>query len=243
MQAIETLARMGRGGRMLGAGVVKWGDGGWIAPGRVVGAAGAGAGAGGAARVKGGGGAVGVGVRPGVGRSANLRVVMNEMETGASGARLVAAASRARAAGSAGKRCVAHVEASLRLLETRDKTDRAHAVRDQDGLLMNGAAVPNARPRRYAPSQLTSRGVSFDSAFDETHARQARLEGIAGVGRASGPGAVSVSASLLERERGGRVARKGRALKGEVSSRGAREPRFLSAEEVIVAAGLACRWR
>lgn len=62
-------------------------------------------------------------------------------------------------------------------VKTADKSDRAHGVKDIDtGRLAPAIAVANARPRVYPKSQMTSRGVSFDSAFDETHERMKRLE-------------------------------------------------------------------
>lgn len=67
-------------------------------------------------------------------------------------------------------------------IPTRDTSDRAHASFAEDGLLRPGAAVPNAKPRRYHQSQITSAGVSFDSAFDATYQRAKRLEGIPGIG-------------------------------------------------------------
>lgn len=57
-------------------------------------------------------------------------------------------------------------------IPTPDKCDRAHSVRDGAGWLVPGYLVKNATPRRYHPSQLTSRGVPFDSSFDPWHKLQ-----------------------------------------------------------------------
>jgi len=60
-------------------------------------------------------------------------------------------------------------------IPTRDKADRAHAVVDHLGMLRPGGSVPNASPRMYPPSQMTSAGVAFDSAYDDTDKRQAQF--------------------------------------------------------------------
>ena len=77
---------------------------------------------------------------------------------------------------------------------TRDLFDRAHVARGADGKLRAAAtggtrgkpvksAVANARPRMYPASSMTSRGVAFDSAYDETYQRQQALSGVAdGIG-------------------------------------------------------------
>lgn len=56
-------------------------------------------------------------------------------------------------------------------IPTRDKADRAHAVVDHLGMLRPGGSVPNATPRMYPQSQMTSGGVAFDSSYDETYGR------------------------------------------------------------------------
>jgi len=68
---------------------------------------------------------------------------------------------------------------------TVDKADRAHQVRDGgSGLLRCASELEKtmSRPRRYPAHQMTSRGVAFDSAFDELHRRQLSLAGVSGVG-------------------------------------------------------------
>lgn len=56
---------------------------------------------------------------------------------------------------------------------TSDPFDRAHASFDPAGMLLPAIAVRGkcAVPRRYPRCQLTSAGVSIDSAFDEHEAR------------------------------------------------------------------------
>lgn len=75
------------------------------------------------------------------------------------------------------------------LVETLDPADRAHGVRvwhpklgwmlvaavDEDGRPAPGL---EATPRRYPASQMTSRGVAIDSAFDLFYERLRALEGI-----------------------------------------------------------------
>ena len=76
---------------------------------------------------------------------------------------------------------------------TADLFDRAHGERSPLGGLKCAAsggtrgrpvksAVANATPRRYPASAMTSRGVAFDSAYDETFERARALAGIIGVG-------------------------------------------------------------
>lgn len=67
-------------------------------------------------------------------------------------------------------------EASL--VPTRDVHDRAHAVtapgKDGQRRLVSARALPShqARPRLYHPSQMSSRGVAYDSVPDETYERE-----------------------------------------------------------------------
>ncbi len=238
MDAIARLAEVGRAVRLLGGDEARGRIGGCGLPRRVVlGRAGAlGTEAGG---VGGGGGAGGVGGGT-VGRNVNLRVVMTSAVTGPAAEEMLREGRRAVVErGSAGLGAERHLRATVRLCETRDRNDRAHAVRDPDGMLLNGAAVPNARPRRYAPSQMTSRGVAFDSGFDETHARQVRLDGVAGIGRragAAGDGVGSVNLSAAEaarRDAAIEALRRGESLRRVVESRGPRERALLSAEDLV----------
>ena len=75
----------------------------------------------------------------------------------------------------------------VELVETRDPFDRAHSrvgpvkvgnsvewgpmpaarVKGRGGGVI--VQVPESRPRRYPRCQMTSQGVSFDSAYDGTH--------------------------------------------------------------------------
>lgn len=103
--------------------------------------------------------------------------------------------------------------AQLLTRATKDMSDRAHTIRDDDGLLMPAAHVEGqARPRRYPESQMTGRGVAFDSMFDELYERQRKLDdelgGVAGIsygcgGRENG-GTVSAMYQV-ERMSGGRA--------------------------------------
>lgn len=76
-----------------------------------------------------------------------------------------------------------HPQAAELTVATRDPADRAHSVHDQrviGGLLVPAGKLCGnsamARPRRYPPCQMTSRGVSHDSACDELAERVKRLE-------------------------------------------------------------------
>jgi len=65
---------------------------------------------------------------------------------------------------------------------TRDRADRAHNQKDGKGVLLPAAQASGAKPRRYPPHQMTSRGVSFDSAADALAEAQERLAGVPGLG-------------------------------------------------------------
>ena len=69
-----------------------------------------------------------------------------------------------------------------RAVPTRDPSDRAHAMFGAEGYLVPAGPVGAARPRRYDPSQMTSRGVAIDSAYDATHRLRRELDGIPGIG-------------------------------------------------------------
>ncbi len=79
---------------------------------------------------------------------------------------------------------------------TVDVCDQAHGVRDHESTLVCAKDLvatrrgARATPRRYPRSQMTSRGVAFDSAFDELHERLHRLRGVDGFG-VRGIGSVS----------------------------------------------------
>ena len=73
--------------------------------------------------------------------------------------------------------------------QTRDPFDRAHGLRDADGLLRPAAVrrgskvvleIQQSEPRRYPPCYMTGSGVSFESALDETFERQRRLRALLG---------------------------------------------------------------
>ena len=94
---------------------------------------------------------------------------------------------------------------------TRDASDKAHNVHEPGtSLLINGEAVnTQGKARRYPRSQMTSRGVAFDSSFDELHLRSSRLAraGVRDLGpatvRAAGGDACSrLSADAIARGRG-----------------------------------------
>lgn len=82
---------------------------------------------------------------------------------------------------------------------TRDAADAAHDDRDRDGLLVPAAVAHGARPRLYPEHQMTSRGVAYDSAFDELYERQrwldAEVGAVPGVSYACGGAANGGSAS------------------------------------------------
>jgi hypothetical protein len=80
---------------------------------------------------------------------------------------------------------------------TPDKCDRAHVLTNPGGMLYRGDRVQTAIPRHYHPSQITSRGMPFDSMYDEW-ARLVSKYADAGINL--GGGAVRfVGASLEER--------------------------------------------
>jgi len=89
---------------------------------------------------------------------------------------------------------------------TPDRHDKAHAVRDPAGWLVPGVLVKNATPRHYHPSQVTSRGMPFDSAYDEWD-RTARTLEAAGInvgrGAARFIGASCEAREMLAAEVGG----------------------------------------
>ncbi|HMN41830.1 MAG TPA: hypothetical protein PKE29_13375 [Phycisphaerales bacterium] len=68
---------------------------------------------------------------------------------------------------------------------TLDRSDQAHQVRGADGLLVCADRLDPgcSHPRRYPKCQMTSRGVSFDSSFDELHRRLVWLESECGLDR------------------------------------------------------------
>lgn len=75
-------------------------------------------------------------------------------------------------------------------VETVDPGDRAHGVRDAHGLLVSARhplAARRSRPRRYHPSSMTSRGVSYDTAFDDLHDAEQWLHRELGRPKARGP--------------------------------------------------------
>lgn len=67
-------------------------------------------------------------------------------------------------------------------LPTADRADRAHGQKDGKGCLLPAAKATGTKPRRYPEHQMTSRGVSFDSAADALAEAQHRLEGVPGLG-------------------------------------------------------------
>lgn len=73
---------------------------------------------------------------------------------------------------------------------TRCHFDRAHLVRGVDGLLVGavdlGATMTRARRYPRRGGHLNSRGVAFDSQFDELFRRQIELDGVTGIGGLSG---------------------------------------------------------
>lgn len=114
----------------------------------------------------------------------------------------VAEEARPRHQGAANRRlvltCVTPDMVSAGVLKpTADPADRAHGKMgtntDRGGLSFYGflpaarrgvaVAIEEAAPREYHPTQMTSRGVGHDSAFDELHEAQLRLAGIPGIGR------------------------------------------------------------
>lgn len=99
-----------------------------------------------------------------------------------------------------------HPQAAELTHATRDPSDRAHDVHDGAGMLVQAARLNGqARARRYPPAAMTSRGVAFDSAFDELYERQRWLDrelgGVAGVSYSCGgkENGGSLSAVALER--------------------------------------------
>ena len=135
---------------------------------------------------------------------------------------------------------------------TRDRSDRAHLVRREerieDGpetgrveiMLVNGEQLgpDQAKPRRYPPSQMTSRGVSFDSQFDELHRRQGELAGVAGIGRGSTSRASSapLTARELLAEAAARAKATGKNLRSVIDGRiDGRSQRICTAEQLIAA--------
>lgn len=120
------------------------------------------------------------------------------------------------AGGARGERAprLSEARAAEMTVGTRDTADRAHQVRGVDGLLVSSEdlGLGQTRARRYPRHQMTSRGVAFDSAFDELHVRQRALDGIAGVGgrsamfasaSASGVGSEALRAAAAEARRRG----------------------------------------
>lgn len=76
-----------------------------------------------------------------------------------------------------------------------DKCDRAHLLMTPTHMFYRGDRVPNATSRHYHPSQVTSRGMPFDSAYDEW-ARLVSKYADAGINL--GGGAVRFVASSVE---------------------------------------------
>ena len=89
-----------------------------------------------------------------------------------------------------------------------------------------------SRPRRYPAHQMTSRGVAFDSAFDELHRRQTAL-GEMGIGDIGGNWARrsvgSVSGITLERAAAEAAAR-GKSLR-EMTRQRLNEPSMGDSEK------------
>lgn len=82
--------------------------------------------------------------------------------------------------------------------ETADPTDRAHLVKEHNGMFSpagNQRMVQHARPRKYPRSAMTLRvrrhpdgrreaeWIGWDSAFDDLYEMQQRLAGVPGLGR------------------------------------------------------------
>lgn len=67
---------------------------------------------------------------------------------------------------------------------TRDRSDRAHLVRDEEGNLRPARSLKPSEsvPRRYPACYMTSAGVSFETSYDDLAVRQRALAGIPGVG-------------------------------------------------------------
>lgn len=95
--------------------------------------------------------------------------------------------------------------------ETRDAFDRAHGIMGPSGLLPAAVRLggrhgrisrplAGSRARRYPASSMTSRGVAFDSAYDQLRELQDELDGIDGIGRSS-----QVTMGEVLRERLGRM--------------------------------------
>lgn len=102
-------------------------------------------------------------------------------------------------------------EARRHFVPTKDPFDRAHGERDPGtGFLLPAAArtkrgisllVAASEPRRYPRCYMTASGVSFESAFDDTHERQARLRELLGDDDVRDtPQAVIVEAALAKFE-------------------------------------------
>jgi hypothetical protein len=130
---------------------------------------------------------------------------------------------------------------------TRDASDRAHTARDDSGasgFLMTGEKAKDrgiGKPRKYPPSQMTSRGVAFDSAYDQLHARQRMLGeiGVRGVGIGDDHGGSSgVTAEMMIRRAGYEAAKRkvkvSKVIEAAVEN-GGRGGRLKSAERVLKA--------
>lgn len=91
-------------------------------------------------------------------------------------------------------------------ISTRDASDRAHNMRDADGLLVPGSRVIGATPRRYPRHQMAGT-VANDSSFDGLYERQRRLDRefgeVAGVSYAAGGGVNGGSVVAEACDRGG----------------------------------------
>ena len=127
--------------------------------------------------------------------------------------------------------------AEARTVATRDPADRAHDIRDQDNFLVSATGLDDrhARARRYPRSQMTSRGVAFDSAFDAWHERRLRLGGVSGLGVRERAGGSSGLTGMDMVERAGyEAARRGTTLRAvmERNVEGV-EGRLESAEAVL----------
>ncbi len=156
-----------------------------------------------------------------------------------------------------------HPHARELTVETRDPSDRAHGVINPDGLHYNargfgkaagilrrvrGPELANAAPgadrgdqplgtpRRYPPSQMTSTGVSIDSAFDGMHTRLERLQ-VQGVNTARefGDNVLGLCASSAMINTAVARLRPGQELRKIINRHQKTEPGTARAEDVIEA--------
>lgn len=102
--------------------------------------------------------------------------------------------------------CIVRREEMRACVPTPDPHDRAHLAMDATGYLLPAFDVPSARPRRYPQSQLTSRGVPFDSAYDDwaKNAKELTVAGInVGLGATRFIGASADAREALAKSMGG----------------------------------------